>query len=132
MNLRWLSSTKDMASAPHVGVLCPRSTSSARSPSLLRLVSVLPRRYEIRLRWSALRALPTVASLDAPLKGTFESIISAMYASSSVDLPVPEAPESSVVVGAKVTVLCPWKPPQLTSWRVSAFHWVVPSVAPAR
>jgi hypothetical protein len=49
----------------------PRPCSSA-------VVSGWPRRYDRRLRCSALRARPTTASLEAPLKGVSAGIINAM------------------------------------------------------
>jgi hypothetical protein len=45
-----------------------------------------------------------VASFEAPLNGTVDGIMSAVYASSSVDLPVPEPPEISVACSSKRVV----------------------------
>ena len=55
------------------------------------------------MRCSCPRARPLVAVFDAPLNGVVWLIIRAMYASSSVDLPDPDAPVSSVVVPANRT-----------------------------
>jgi hypothetical protein len=83
------------------------------------------------LRCSALRARPATASFDAPLNGVSDGIMRAMYASSRVLFPVPDAPEIRVAPGWKSNRTRPSNPPQFTSWNDSAFHCNVPSVAPA-
>jgi hypothetical protein len=66
------------AAAPQVVWSSPRRFTSRRLPvSGSRRVSTLPRRYVSRLRWSALRARPVVASFEAPLNGTSDGIITA-------------------------------------------------------
>jgi hypothetical protein len=78
VNCRSSSLRNVTAAAPHVVMSSPRRFTSRRLPdSGSRRVSTLPRRYVSRLRWSALRARPVVASFDAPLNGTSDGIITA-------------------------------------------------------
>ncbi|WP_374114707.1 hypothetical protein [Microbacterium sp. IEGM 1404] len=99
-------STHVIAIAVHVSVPSPRSTRTF-VPSSVRDSSSLPRPYDRMLRCSCPRGRPTTAPLEAPLNGVVCGIISATYASISVDLPEPDPPHRSVAVGAKRTRCSP-------------------------